>query len=754
MNDHLIPARVQSPYTLSVPAGASGRYLYLIGGSYSEDSGCPPWGTSDPADMRLIGDRLGSVAVTFGDGTMLSVPLVLGRTLWLHSVWNESPAPFFGPEEDKALSARLRACLCLYGAYDHAETWVMRVRLPGAAVASVTVLPEPGKLGKPLFEGCRVTDDETIPEAGDGAADFFASHTVDPADPVPAGARRTLDDVQRALCTFEADFDDAPRDFEIPAGVLPYTIRFTGGRLSGIATANVFCNMKNLDDRTDPSGFVHTSYQDAPSWRYDGFGPYVMRANSYTSLYYSRDAGRAIMTLTGYGHVDKAKAACLFGDDWMMAYPRDGVTLGGIPVPGHFSVMPNQPYIYSRVLSKMAAPALCDDKEGSTASAWPTRYTKERFGGEYENLGNQETDGHGLMMMANYLTWCARGQSVSEALEHWDYIAEAAKWLVWCFDHPELSFVENDLLYGETEAAMNAYTLYANIPCWLGLCGYADMAESVGRTAEAALWRSYAARLHAGIDRGFAAGLTDGDGWKRRQHGFFHDPVVTFLSDVYGFDTADMPAGWVARSRASYRGDLDATVAHGWYGPRGIGYDHCMITQNALLLDETADASRLLESLCKLCWSPRLPDPYMVPEGLTVDVSRGLLRRQGDLGNLVQLAEAMKCWRIAVGIAPVLNGRCKLMPRLPAGWGVTVRDFPLQNTALALDLDVSPVEGDGQRVDLCVKGGTPGTPGVSLSVRFGPFPADCMTAHVVLNGQALTLPTAASGDARWAWAEL
>lgn len=746
MNDHLIPARVQSAYALPLPAETSGRYLYLIGGAYSEDSGCPPWGTSDPADMRLIGDCMGSVAVGLADGSRLSIPLILGRTLWLHSVWNECPAPFFGPEEDADLSARLRASLCLFGAYDRAGTWVMRVRLPGTPVASVTVLPEPGKLGKPLFDACRVTDDETIPEAGDGAADFFASHTVDPADPVPADAQRTLDDISRALHTFESDFDDAPADFDIPAGGLPYTVRFTGGRLSGIATANVYCNMKNLDERTEAGGFVHTSYQDAPSWRYDGFGPYVMRANSYTSLYYSRDAGRAIMTLTGYGHTDKAKAACLFGDDWMMTYPRDGVTLGGIPIPGHFSVMPNQPYIYSKVLSKMAAPALCDDKEGSTASAWPTRYTKERFGDEYENLGNQETDGHGLMMMANYLTWCARGRSVPEALGHWDYIAEAAKWLVWCFDHPELSFVENDLLYGETEAAMNAYTLYANIPCWLGLCGYADMAETVGKTADAALWRSYAARLRAGIDRG----LTDGDGWKRKQHGFFHDPVVTFLSDVYGFDTSDMPADWVARSRASYRGDLDATVAHGWYGPRGIGYDHCMITQNALLLDQTADAARLLESLCKLCWSPRLPDPYMVPEGLTVDTSRGILRRQGDLGNLVQLAEAMKCWRIAAGVSPVRDGKCKIMPRLPAGWGVSLRDFPMQNTAAVLDMDVSPVSGDRQRIDLHVKGDAAGT---ALSVRFGPFPADCETAHVTLNGQSYTVPAILTGDARWGWVE-
>lgn len=740
MNNHPIPAAGGS-YSLPLTA-ARGRYLYLSGGFFSEDSGCPPWGTSNPADIRLIGDTMGYVTVTYEDGGTDSLPLVLGWTLWLHSIWYECPAPFFGPETDPALSDRLAAALSVCGAYDRAETWVLRVSLPDKPVSGVTVSPAPGKTGKPVFTAALVTDDETVPEAADRAA-FFASHPVTMGNDCPAAVRETLDAVCHALHTCESDFENAPADFAAPAGGLPYTVRFFGGHFSGIATGNVWANMKNLDDRTEDGGMLHTSYKDAPSWRYDGFGPYVMRANSYYDAFYSRDAGRAIMTLNAYGHKDKAKAAALFGDDWMMTYPREGKTLGGIPIPGHFSVMPNKPYIYSQVLSKIGRPALCDDAEGSTASAWPTRYTKKRFGDECENLGNQETDGHGLMMMANYLTWVNRGRSVDEALENWDYISEAAAWLVWCFDHPELSFVENDLLYGETEAAMNDYTLYTNVPCFLGLMCYADMADTVGKYDDADKWRAYAMRLRGGIDKG----LTDGDGWLYKKHGFFHDPVVTFMSDVYGFDTDDMWTDWVERSRASYRHDLEETVKHGWYGAHGIGYDHCMITQNALLLDETADADRLLTSLCKLCWSPRLPEPFLVPEGLTVDVEKGVLRRQGDLANLVQLAEAMKCWRIAVGLGPMQGAHVKLMPRLPKGWGVTLTDFPIQNSSRTVDLTISPVVGNTQSVTFSPKGRGP----VSLSVRFGPFPADCKTAEVTLDGVHYTLPTVRSGDATWAW---
>lgn len=65
-----------------------------------------------------------------------------------------------------------------------------------------------------------------------------------------------------------------------------------------------------------------------------------------------------------------------------------------------------------------------------------------------------------------------------------------------------------------------------------------------------------------------------------------------------------------------------------------------MITQNALLLDQMSDATKLMENLSKLSYAPRLPESYLVPEGITVDAEAGVIRRQGDLGNLVQLAEA------------------------------------------------------------------------------------------------------------------
>ena len=747
--------RVNIPY--KDVNGLQGRFLYAVGGYHSTDSGCPAWGTSNPCDIRFIGDKFGELRIDYEDGETDLIPLILGYTLWLHSVWCERPAPFFGDGKDDRLTDILQSTLSLYGAFDLKDKWLLKTALRDKAVVSVKVISDPGKnidlpvlsvytvpwgtvedqqmkKGEPVFTEAYIADGEELPEFAEvsDAAVFFASHTIDPANIPYRQIEDNLKTICRALHTFDDDFESVP-EFMTPDGFHPFCVSFSSSPLAEIASAAVYHNLRNLCERTDGDGFIHTSYHNAPSWRYDGFGPYVLNANSYYDSYYSRDCARAIMTLGSFGYTDKAAASCNLANVFMMTYENDGVTLGGIPVPGHFSVIANKPYIYSRLLIH---------------HGWPTRYTPDRFGDECTNLGNQETDGHGLMMMANYLTWKNRGRSCQYVRDNWKYISECVNWIIWCFDHPELSFAENGLLYGETEAAMNDYTLYANVPCYLGLSGYIEMALAAGMDSYAAVWRTYADRIRKGIDDQ----LTEGNGWKLEKCGFSHDPVITMLSDIYGFDTDDMPADWVGRCRESFDKDLEKTVDHGPYGVRGgIGYDHSMITQNALLLDRTKDAGKLLRSLCRICYAPRLPEPYLVPEGMSIDAEKGIFRRQGDLGNLVQLAEAMKCFYIVIGISPLCSDSVKIMPRLPEGWSVSVKDFPIANTEALADMDTAYPSGSKQSMLLHLSGIIPAK---TIRIRFGPFAPDEKTAEISLNSISYVLPTKQSGDAAWSWLEL
>lgn len=163
-----------------------------------------------------------------------------------------------------------------------------------------------------------------------------------------------------------------------------------------------------------------------------------------------------------------------------MFFPRKHLTLLGKPVPGHFTMVINDPLFFHEQLTKVG---------------WPTQYTPERFGSEYANLGNQETDGHGLMMMAIYNVFKNSPDKAVFANENLKYIKEAAEYIRWSIENPDASLSQNSLLYGEGEAThgTGGYSMYANIPCALGLQGYAEIAETAGDAEAARSMRETAA---------------------------------------------------------------------------------------------------------------------------------------------------------------------------------------------------------------------------------------------------------------------
>lgn len=88
------------------------------------------------------------------------------------------------------------------------------------------------------------------------------------------------------------------------------------------------------------------------------------------------------------------------------------------------------------------------------------------------------------------------------------------------------------------------------------------------------------------------------------------------------------------------------------------------------------------------------------------------------------------------------------MPRLPRGWRVSIKDFPLVNTGATVDMETAcPTDGT-QSMTLALHGEIPSQ---ALRIRFGPFASDCETVTVTLNQISHTLPTESNGDARWAW---
>ena len=64
---------------------AQGKYLFLLGGTYSPDRGCPEWGSNRDADTFYPGDEGGSIVLFYTDGTKTRIPLIFGYTLWYGS---------------------------------------------------------------------------------------------------------------------------------------------------------------------------------------------------------------------------------------------------------------------------------------------------------------------------------------------------------------------------------------------------------------------------------------------------------------------------------------------------------------------------------------------------------------------------------------------------------------------------------------------------------------------------------------------
>ena len=725
--------RISIPYTSKTETKA--RYVYVVGGYHSIDTGVPAWGSSNYADIRLIGDTMGTLDIEYTDGTVDSVPLIFGYTMWFYNNWKEKAAPFSNSSPDKQLKDVLTRSLMLKGAFEGNENCVFRIALRDKAIKKINVNDNAEKNGEPVFKNAFLVNDTNTTLSNKGLSfnasnKFFDTHTISSADPFPATIRNDLETLRHALYTYEEDYELA-KPFIFPDGYNGPKIVFSGSKFADIASGVIYTNVRNLADRTDDDGFMHTSYKGAPSWRYDGFGVWVESADSYFDSFYSRDGGRGIMSLLLYGEKEKAMSASLFADRHMMYFRENKVTFKGSEVPGHYTVVVNKPMLYSEVLVPDAN--------------WPTSYTKKAFGDDYKNLGNQETDGHGLMMLANYNAWRSNGRSSEWVRTNWKYIKEACDWIEWCFDNPDLSLVKNGLLYAESEAGMMKYTLYCNVPCYLGLKGYAEMAGAAGYDQEAEKWLNIAAGLREAI----ISKNSNSKGWMSAKFGFYHDPVLTMMSDYYGFDTADMERDMVELSLMTYKSDTGKAVDNGWYGAPGIGYDHSMLTQNALLTDNMSDATALMENLCRLSYSPRLPEPYLVPEGISVDRVNDIIRRQGDLGNLVQLAEALKCYSIAAGISPVLGSTLKLMPRLPENWTLHANNAAISGDGSGkIDIRVTYPQNGGQNAQFTLKYAE-GIDNVKL--RLGPFPSDTVFVSAMLDGEFVSCDIVKSGDSIWAW---
>jgi len=737
------------------------EYLFITPCVDNIDKGSPVWGTSDSRQFRLLGDYGGEFRIIYENSTVDTIPLVYGYTLWFKNNWKSGKEPFLS---DSIARKLLNNTLFLNNIYGNDSIYRVRVRLRKSNILRIEYfdnLLKDGFIERPGFRFAGEINDKnhtgTNPWQTDNSdvSGFFASHTIDTINTYPSEIKNNLRKLMYLLYTFNADFENV-KEVEIPADYKGPSIVFSGSSEANIISNLFFQNLRDQVSRVDTNGIVHESAFMAPSWFYDGFGTWTNAIGtgnngSYYDCYYTRN--KTTMLLPDLNYISEANRALALLDKQLMYFPElyPSLQLGGNKIPGHWTVIANKPLIYSQVL---------------TGVGWQTQYTKKKFGSHYMDYGNPETDGHGHSMMSHWKTWQNSGRNRQWVTDRWVYLKEAADFLLWSLDNPDLSFSKYGLLYAESEAGMNDYTLYCNFPCYLGLLMYAEMADSIGAEEYAVKWGTAAKRLKNNMLDYFASDDSiHGKIW--RKVGFFHENILMTQKEYTGFDlTGKLPPEWIQRSRNTYlktrdvKPDYHGTSGHGkdlkpdYYGMVGLGYDHGIMTQTAMMLDEMDDVTKWMKNLAHLCYSPRLPKPFIVPECASVDVKRGIIRRQGDLGNGYQQAETVNSILLCAGVDDNIPGTLKIMPRLPEKWDMKISNYPAivyfngQSYTAYFDLKVTfPVQGEQTCSLKVISGGNL----ENVHFRLGPFPAGTKNINIGINGKKQSYACFESGDRSWAW---
>jgi len=723
-------------------------YLFISAGIDNIDKGSKDWGTTESSKFRMIGDYAGEFRIAYENEKVDTIPLVYGYTLWFKNNWISGKEPF---KSDTSSRRLLDNTLFLNNIYSGDYNYTLRIRLRKSNIKSIDYFDNQLKMGflkQPKIQFAGVINGKAMADNISAQFDtndtegFFINHTVDTINTYPPGIKDNLRRLMHLLYTFNFDYQ-LVQDIDIPPAYKGPSIIFSGEPEANIISSVFHHNLNDQISRVDPDGIVHESAFNSPSWFYDGFGTWTNtigenNAGSYYDCYYTRN--KTIMILPDLNYIVESNRAINFLDKQLMYFPEmyPSLQLEGEKIPGHWTVIANKPLVYSHVL---------------TSVGWPTQYTSDKFGSHYKDFGNPETDGHGHSMMAHWKVWQNSGRNKLWVSERWKYLIEAAEYLCWCIDNPGLSFSKYGLLYAESEAGMNDYTMYCNYPCYLGLLMYAEMADSIGASDYSLKWRNSALQLQKNMQVYFATDdSTYGRIWQKV--GFFHENILTLLKEYYGFDvTRKLPADWLERSRNTYLKNKDSRPD--FFGPSGIGYDHDILTQTAMLLDRMDDAAKWMRNLAHICYSPRLPKPYIVPECVSIDVKRGIIRRQGDLGNGFQQAETVNTILLCSGIDDNVPGTLRIMPRLPENWSMRISDYPVIVYAdgisytCKINMNISYPQNGAQSLKIKT---TTGGDLKNVNFRLGPFSANTKSIRVIINKMDKNdYPCFISGDKAWVW---
>jgi hypothetical protein len=734
------------------------QHLYVSGCINSIDMPNPGWGGGDGYRNFFIGDTIGILRLAYQSGAIDAVPLVYGYSAWWHACYVGHPEPFRSDREAKKM---LSDALCVINGldgYDHqVDDYYLKIALRESELLWIEFEDNPERMG--YFRANSISFGSPEKASKLSKKQFIIKksqssvsrdklqnindHLIESENAYPGERQEAISRLQAKYYTSMSDINPeviAATPPDIHSGNFPGPkVTFSGSPIATLLTHIYYENSNQLINYVDDSGMVHESGKDADN--YQSFGSWNENLGAFYDCAYTRN--RSLIMLSNYGMEKKVNDGIAFFDKWMMYYPRSypEIQLGGKPVPGHASVIANTPHVYFDKLRHVG---------------WNTRYTTRDF-------GNPENDGHGFLMLSRYRAWLKQGRTQEWVNQRWEAINEAAEYIPWCLENPDLSFSEHGLLYNESEGGMQIQSMYCDYLCYLGLLAYAEMADVAGETNKSERWNKQAKRLYAAMEAYYPTRIEPwGDVWDPAKNGMFLyinstlAPAVIGM-DYYGYNVMNLlPEDWVQRTRNTYHMQLTRCRPE-FAASAGMGYGQCYITQTGLLLDEMEDVDKMVEWLVRLCFTPRLNHPYRVPEGATISADGHTWRRWGDLGNLYQMGDVVHTLHLMLGIDDIDPDQLILMPRLSGHIDrMKVEEWParyksngisvLENLRMEMSMDREKGEilftlESSQAID-------------EGKIRLGPLPPETQGVQLLKNGEQIQFEQIQSGDSQWLWVQI
>lgn len=695
----------------------------------SGDRSIPVNGWRDPRDYScrfFIGDEVGRIRLNYADGTTQVYPVRFGEGVWFGHAFYFYHEPF---PTDANLQKAFAAALRLYPPEPLADGNYLAVIVPEhKPIRSITVDNSPAKQGSLIIKGITLESRETT---GISASASFARPVPPPELErfvkekalLPQGEEKSLseqrlNDLTLALYSSDREYP-AHVAASSPTGYSGPQVTF-GGNISAEILSNAFrYNVEDILDKIDAEGMYHTSTKDALSWgSYRAFGTFRWKVGAYYDVAFARDMGRSLQEIAELGYTDAVARAVDYSLQKARLYQTDPkLKYNDTALPPHWGQLVNRP-----------------------------------------NPRSFENDGHGLTSLAIYKLWQRLPDRDQWLRSHWTDVKAAGDWILWQFDHPEISGARDGLLHTTGESANgDGYSVYPDAVCMEALRALAQMADSIGEAGSAAKWRSRADQMSKAITEHYViSDATYGRVWTLDHANWTHKSTVLgpliFQADTWGFAPEDSNPEWRQINEATYQRLIDTykpSQPFGFYG-QSMGYGQGFVSQSALLLDRLHDATVMIDWAAKQIYDPRFGF-FIVPEGTQIDPTGKFWFRMGDQGNGVQEAEIVKTLRLIIGVDDTQPARLQLFPRMPYDWNeIAVKKYPLvfessgklENASLTyrlgrssngMDLSISSDKDLGQ-----------------VAIRLGPFENRPETSSVRVNGRTpFGTAVEPSGDSWW-----